>query len=223
MAPLKRDPLLNQRVAGLSPAQGIRYRRWRYHECDHSRTLVGARRAASVRGRAVGVHHAVRLDADDGAGRERLTHYMLRCPFSLERMIRVTDLGTVIYLAEKKACRRFPKPAGGASSATPRGSHATSRSSTLWISSPNSPSISPTPDGTSLGTSGSTCRTAAPRAISAGLASRTAHGFLPTLLGRCFTMFRLARTWLTPATVNRRPRPVRYPSALRISTICRSV
>ncbi len=60
-----------------------------------------------------GVHHAVRLDADDRAGRERLAHDMLRCPFSLERMIRVTGQGTVIYLAEKKACRRFPKPASG--------------------------------------------------------------------------------------------------------------
>ncbi len=57
------------------------------------------------------VHHAVRLDADDRAGRERLAHYMLRCPLSLERMIRVTGQGTVIYRAEKKACRHFPKPA----------------------------------------------------------------------------------------------------------------
>ena len=38
---------------------------------------------------------------------------MLRCPFSLERLIRVTEQGKVIYLAEKKACRRFPKPASG--------------------------------------------------------------------------------------------------------------
>ncbi len=58
-----------------------------------------------------GVHHAVRLDADDLAGRERLAHSMLRCPFSLERLIRVTEQGKVIYLAEKKACRRFPNPA----------------------------------------------------------------------------------------------------------------
>ncbi len=28
-------------------------------------------------------------------------------------MIRVTEQGKVIYLAEKKACRRFPKPASG--------------------------------------------------------------------------------------------------------------
>jgi hypothetical protein len=58
-----------------------------------------------------GVHHAVRLDADDRAGRERLAHYMLRCPLSLERLIRVTGQGKVLYLAEKRSCRRFPKPA----------------------------------------------------------------------------------------------------------------
>jgi hypothetical protein len=37
---------------------------------------------------------------------------MLRCPFSLERMIRVTDGGQVICLAEKNAPGRFPTPAG---------------------------------------------------------------------------------------------------------------
>ena len=47
----------------------------------------------------LGVHHAVRLDADDRAGRERLAHYMLRCPFSLERLIRVTDHGTAFIEA----------------------------------------------------------------------------------------------------------------------------
>ncbi len=36
---------------------------------------------------------------------------MLRGPFSLARMIRVTDQGQVIYLAEKNAPQRFPKPA----------------------------------------------------------------------------------------------------------------
>ena len=36
---------------------------------------------------------------------------MLRCPVSLERLIRVTGQGTVIYLAEKRSCRRFPRPA----------------------------------------------------------------------------------------------------------------
>ena len=44
------------------------------------------------------------------AGRQQ-SHYMLRCPFSLERLIRVTEQDKVIYLAEKRSCRRFPKPA----------------------------------------------------------------------------------------------------------------
>jgi hypothetical protein len=57
------------------------------------------------------VHHGVRLDAADRAGRERLAQYMLRCPFSLERMIRVTAEGRVDYVAEKNAPQRFPHPA----------------------------------------------------------------------------------------------------------------
>ncbi len=44
-----------------------------------------------------GVHDAVRLDADDLAGRERLSNHMLRCPFSLERLIRVTGQGMRSY------------------------------------------------------------------------------------------------------------------------------
>ena len=36
------------------------------------------------------VNFAVRLGPDDVAGRERLAHYMLRCPFSLQRLIRLT-------------------------------------------------------------------------------------------------------------------------------------
>ena len=38
---------------------------------------------------------------------------MLRCPVSLQRMLRVTAEGKVLYLAETKAPRRFPKPASG--------------------------------------------------------------------------------------------------------------
>jgi hypothetical protein len=58
------------------------------------------------------VHQGVRLQAGDTAGRERLAQYMLRCPFSLERMIRVTQDGKVLYRAETRDCRRFPRPAG---------------------------------------------------------------------------------------------------------------
>jgi hypothetical protein len=57
------------------------------------------------------VNFAGRLDAADVAGRERLAQYMLRCPFSLERMIRVTPDGKILYRAEKSDCRRFPEPA----------------------------------------------------------------------------------------------------------------
>ncbi|MHC4083537.1 MAG: IS91 family transposase [Planctomycetota bacterium] len=57
------------------------------------------------------VHHGVRLDAGDTTGLQRLGQYLLRCPFSLQRLIKVTDQGQVLYLAEKRACRRFPTPA----------------------------------------------------------------------------------------------------------------
>lgn len=57
------------------------------------------------------MHYGVRLEAGDVAGRDRLAQYMLRCPFSVQRLIRVTAEGKDLYRAEKKACRRFPKPA----------------------------------------------------------------------------------------------------------------
>jgi len=38
---------------------------------------------------------------------------MLRCPFSLARVVRLTADGSVIYLAEQPECRRFPGPASG--------------------------------------------------------------------------------------------------------------
>ena len=59
----------------------------------------------------VQAHHGVRLAEGDAAGVERIAQYMFRCPFSLQRMIRVTDGGQVLYVAEKRAPQRFPKPA----------------------------------------------------------------------------------------------------------------
>ena len=38
--------------------------------------------------------------------------YMTRCPFSLSRLVKVSDTGQVIYQAEKQACRAFPDPQG---------------------------------------------------------------------------------------------------------------
>ena len=45
------------------------------------------------------------LPAGDKAGIERLVQYITRCPFSLSRLIRVTDTGQIVYKAEKHACR----------------------------------------------------------------------------------------------------------------------
>jgi hypothetical protein len=57
-----------------------------------------------------GVNFETRLEAHDVAGRERLAQYMLRGPFSLQRIIRVTEQGQVLYLAEQNAPQRFPQP-----------------------------------------------------------------------------------------------------------------
>ena len=37
---------------------------------------------------------------------------MTRCPFSLSRLVKVTDSQQVVYQAEKQACRAFPDPNG---------------------------------------------------------------------------------------------------------------
>ena len=66
------------------------------------------------------VDNSVYIPAGDRFGLERLAQYILRCPFSLARVVRLTEDGSVIYRAEKDHCRRFPGPAsadmrGGAS------------------------------------------------------------------------------------------------------------
>ena len=53
------------------------------------------------------------LSPSDTFGLERLAQYILRCPFSLARVVRLTEDGSVIYRAEKDHCRRFPGPASG--------------------------------------------------------------------------------------------------------------
>src|SRR3990172_6742159 len=58
------------------------------------------------------VDQSVFLPAGDRAGIERLVGYMTRCPFSLSRLVMVTETGQVIYKAEKDACRAFPEPQG---------------------------------------------------------------------------------------------------------------
>lgn len=58
------------------------------------------------------IDQSVFLPAGDAAGIERLVQYMTRCPFSLSRLVKVSDTGQVIYQAEKQACRAFPDPKG---------------------------------------------------------------------------------------------------------------
>jgi len=41
---------------------------------------------------------------------QRLVSYISRCPFSLARMVKVTEAGRVIYRAGKSGWLRFPNP-----------------------------------------------------------------------------------------------------------------
>jgi hypothetical protein len=56
------------------------------------------------------VDQSVLLSAGDRSGIERLVQYMIRCPFSLSRLVKVTETGQVVYKAEKQACSAFPDP-----------------------------------------------------------------------------------------------------------------
>ena len=57
------------------------------------------------------VDNSVYLSPGDTSGLERLAQYILRCPFSLARVVRLRDEGSVIYRAEQDHCCRFPGPA----------------------------------------------------------------------------------------------------------------
>jgi hypothetical protein len=57
------------------------------------------------------VNHSVYLSPGDTFGLERLAQYILRCPFSLARIVRLTENGSVVYRTEKDQCHRFPEAA----------------------------------------------------------------------------------------------------------------
>ena len=57
------------------------------------------------------VDHSLYLPADDASGLQRLAEYMVRCPFNLARIVRVTESCSVVYRAQKGDCRRFRTPA----------------------------------------------------------------------------------------------------------------
>jgi hypothetical protein len=49
------------------------------------------------------VHNQVHTKTDDAEGRQRLARYMIRCPFSLEKMRYAPDSGMVIYRSKPHA------------------------------------------------------------------------------------------------------------------------
>lgn len=55
------------------------------------------------------IDNSVKIKAGDTEGLSRLIQYMTRCPFSLARMIKLSDDGTVIYRAQKYKAIAFPK------------------------------------------------------------------------------------------------------------------
>jgi len=55
-----------------------------------------------------GVEQSESLSANDRKGVERLVHYVSWCPFSLSRLVKVTDTGQVVHKPDKQSCRAFP-------------------------------------------------------------------------------------------------------------------
>ena len=53
------------------------------------------------------VDRSVRIHGSDHPAVERIVQYMARCPFSLERIVRVTPEGQVVYRTENGQCRPF--------------------------------------------------------------------------------------------------------------------
>jgi len=66
------------------------------------------------------VDQSMLLPAGDRAGFERLVQYMTRCPFSLSRLVKISESGQVVYKAEKQACRAFPDQHGDGMQSGPK-------------------------------------------------------------------------------------------------------
>jgi len=56
------------------------------------------------------IDNSIQIASEDEEGMQRLVSYISRCPFSLARMIKVTEEGLVIYQAGKSECMRFTQP-----------------------------------------------------------------------------------------------------------------
>ena len=57
------------------------------------------------------IDRSVHLPTGDAEGIERLTQYMVRCPFSLARVVRFIRAGKVVYRAETQRPLRFSETA----------------------------------------------------------------------------------------------------------------
>lgn len=55
------------------------------------------------------IHNSVRLEAGDTQGIQGLVEYIARCPFSLGRMVKLTEDDRVVYRAGHPQCIPFPK------------------------------------------------------------------------------------------------------------------
>jgi hypothetical protein len=55
------------------------------------------------------VDNSVRIEITDHAAMQRLVEYIARCPFSLSRIISLTDDGKILYRASAPNCIPFPK------------------------------------------------------------------------------------------------------------------
>ena len=67
--------------------------------------------AASMRGwkhSGFSVDNSVRIERGDKAGMQRLIEYISRCPFSLGRMVALTEDGKILYRASHANCLPFP-------------------------------------------------------------------------------------------------------------------
>lgn len=55
------------------------------------------------------VDNSVHIEANDHAAMQRFAEYIARCPFSLARIISLTDDGKILYRASAPNCIPFPK------------------------------------------------------------------------------------------------------------------
>jgi len=72
--------------------------------CINSRAVWGMR---SWKHSGFSADRSVRVHGSQRDAVDRVVQYMVRCPFSLERIVRVTPEGKVVYRTEKAECRPF--------------------------------------------------------------------------------------------------------------------